>query len=153
MNTAAPLGRLREMSPRAKARLAGLFYLITMVAGIFAQNFVFGGLVVPGDAAATARNIGAGESLYRLGFAVYIVELLCQVTMTWLLYDLLKPVSRSGSLLAAVFGFIGITIKTVSRLFFATPLLVLGGANYLQAFSAEQLHSLALLLLRINTQA
>jgi hypothetical protein len=34
------------------------------------RESVFGGMVVPGDAAATARNILASEGLFRLGIAV-----------------------------------------------------------------------------------
>jgi Domain of unknown function (DUF4386) len=141
------------MSPKAKARLAGIFLLITVVAGGFAQGFIGGKLIVSGDAAATATNIMAGESLYRLAFAIYLIEMSCQITMTVLLYDLLKPVSRTVSLLAACFGLIGCTIKTLSRLFFFAPLLVLGGARYLSVFDPKQLQALAFLFLRVNYTA
>jgi hypothetical protein len=93
------------------------------------------------------------ESVFRLGFAVYRVELACQITMTALMYDLLKPVSRSGSLLAAIFGLMGCAVKILSRLFFFAPLLVLGGAHYLSVFSAEQMHALALPSLRVDYHA
>ena len=118
MNATATIGRLADMSPRVKARLAGGFLLITMLAGVFAQGFIGERLIVSGDAAATASNILAHEQLYRLGFAIYLIEMACQITMTVLFYDLLKPVSRSVSLLAAAFGLVGCTIKTLSRLFF-----------------------------------
>jgi hypothetical protein len=110
-------------------------------------------LVVSRDAAVTAANILSHKSVFRLGFAVYLVELACQITMTALMYDLLKPVSRSGSLLAAIFGLIGCAIRILSRLFFFAPLLVLGGAHYLSMYSTEQLHALALLSLRVTYQA
>lgn len=144
---------LREISPRAKARMAGLFYLVTLVAGGLAQGLISERLVVPGDAAATATNILAHEALFRLGFAVYLIEMACQITMTVLFYDLLKPVSKSVSLLAAIFGLVGCVIKTLARLFYFSPLLVLGGAHYLTAFDASQLQALALLFLRVNYHA
>ena len=78
------------------------------------------------------------ETLFRLGFAVYLIELACQITMTVLMYDLLKPVSRSIVLLSAIFGLIECTSKILSRLFFYAPFLVLGGAHYLSVFNADQ---------------
>jgi hypothetical protein len=139
-------------SPRTKARMAGAFYLATILTGVFTQLFI-SHLVVSGDAAATAANIQSHVTAFRLGFAVYLVELACQITMTALMYDVLKPVSRSASMLAAIFGLTGCAVKILSRLFFFAPLLVLGGAHYLSVFSAEQLHALALLSLRVEYQA
>ncbi len=76
----------------------------------------------------------------------------CQVVVTVLFYDLLKPSGRSVSLLAACLSFVGIAIKTISRLFYIAPLLVLGGASYLSVFNADRLQALALLLFKVNDQ-
>jgi hypothetical protein len=105
---------------------------------------------VDGDAAATAANLLAHKSLFQLGFAVYLVEMACQIAMTALFYDLLKPAGRSVSLVAAFLGLAGSVIKTFSRVFFIVPLFVLEGAHYLSVFSAEQLQALALLFLKVN---
>jgi hypothetical protein len=147
------IGRLTEMSPKAKARLAGALFLITIVAGGFAQGFVAGSLIVSGDAVATATNILAHQPLYRLAFAIYLIEMACQIAMTVLFYELLKPVSNSASILAATFGLVGCTIKTLSRLFFFAPLLLLTGAHYLSVFDPKQLQALAFLSLRVNYMA
>ena len=142
--------RISGTSPRVKARIAGAFYLLAMLTGIFAQGFVSGSLVVDRDAAATATNILTHRGLFQLGFAVYLIEMACQIAMTALFYDLLKPAGRSVSLVAAFLGLTGCIIKTLSRLFFITPLFILGGAHYLSVFSTEQLQALALLFLRVN---
>jgi hypothetical protein len=144
--------RIAEVSPRSLARITGVFYLINILTGIFAQGFVNDRLVVSGDAAATATNILTHESLFRLGFAVYLIEMACQVVVTVLFYELLKPAGRRVSLLAACLSLVGIAIKTCSRLFYIAPLLVLGGASYLSVFNAEQLRALSLLLLKVNDQ-
>src|SRR5438445_926857 len=141
-----------ETSPRTKARITGLFYLLTILTGLFAQGFVSGKLVVGGDAAATATNILTHRGLFQLGFAVYLIEMACQIAMTALFYDLLKPAGRSVSLLAAFLGLAGCVIKTFSRVFYIAPLFVLGGAHYLSVFNPEQLPALALLFLKVNDQ-
>jgi hypothetical protein len=141
---------ITEASPRLMARITGVFYLLTILTGIFAQGFVSGRLVVDGDAAATATNILTHRGLFQLGFAVYLIEMACNIAMTALFYDLLKPAGRSVSLVAAFLGLAGCVIKTFSRVFFIAPLFVLGGAHYLSVFSAEQLQALALLFLKVN---
>ncbi len=139
-----------EASPRLKARITGVFYLVTILTGIFAQGFVSGRLVVDGDAAATATNILTHRGLFQLGFAVYLIEMACQIAMMSLFYGLLKPAGKSVSLLAAFLGVGGCVIKTFGRVFFIAPLFVLGGAHYLSVFRVEQLQAIALLFLKVN---
>jgi hypothetical protein len=150
MSTALLTNKVWEPSPRLKARITAVFYLLTILTGIFAQGFVSGRLVVDGDAAATATNILTHRSLFELGFTVYLIEMACQIAITALFYDLLKPAGNSISLLAAFLGLAGCVIKTFSRLFYIAPLFVLGGAHYLAVFSPEQLQALALLFLKVN---
>jgi hypothetical protein len=139
-----------EASPRLRARITGAFYLLTILTGIFAQGFVSGSLVVDGDALATATNILTHKSLFQWGFAVYIIEMACQIVTTALFYELLKPAGKSLSLVAAFLGLAGCVIKTFSRVFFIAPMFVLGGVHYLSVFSTEQLQALALLFLKVN---
>jgi hypothetical protein len=150
MGTAVMTERITETSPRLKARITGVLYLLTILTGVFAGGFVSGRLVVGGDAAATATNILTHKSLFQLGYAVFLIEMACNVAMTALFYDLLKPAGRSVSLVAAFLGLTGCIIKTFSRVFFIAPLFILGGAHYLSVFSAEQLQALALLFLKVN---
>lgn len=152
MSPTAVMERDAGMSPKARARLAGALYLVTMVLGSFAQSTAVRRLNL-GDAAATARDILAQESLFRLVFAVYLVEMACQLTTIVLFYDLLKPVTRTGALLAAVFGLAGCIVKTVGRLFFFAPLLLLRDAHFASVFGTESVQGLALLFLRMNYTA
>jgi hypothetical protein len=144
--------RIADTSPRLKARVTGVFYLLTILTGIFAQGFVSNRLVVFGDAAATATNILTHRTLFQVSFTVFLIEMACNIAMTALFYDLLKPVGRSVSLVAAFLGLTGCVIKTVSRLFYIAPLFILGGAHYLSVFNTEQLQALALLFLKVNAQ-
>jgi hypothetical protein len=152
MNTSPMTERTSMDSPRVKARVAAVLYIATILTGIFAQGFISGRLVVSGDAAATAGNILAHRNLFELGFTVYLVEMACQIAMTILFYELLKPVNKSVALISTALSLAGCTIKTLSRLFYIAPLFVLGGAHYLNVFNSQQLQSLALLFLRVNEQ-
>jgi len=145
---------LREegASLRLRARITGILYLITILAGLFAQGFVHGKLVVSGDAAATASNILAHKGLYQAGFAIFLIEMASQIATTALLYTLLKPAGPTIALVAAFLGLAGCVIKTVARLFFAAPLFILGGASYLGAFGREELQALALLSLQFENR-
>ena len=149
MSAVASLDRTADMSPRTKGRYAAAVYLLYVIAGVYAQGFVSDRLVVFGDAAKTASNILGNESLYRLGFTVYLLEMAGQIATAVLFYQLLKPVSRTGAMLAAAFELTGCGIKIFSRLFYLMPLLVLSGGTSI--FNQEQLDSIALLLLRINS--
>ena len=138
------------MSPKRLARIAGVLYLVTIVAAIIAQGLIAERLVSSTDASVTARNIMAHADLFRFGYTMYMIEMVAQTAMTMLFYELLKPVSRTGSLLAAVIGVVGCGIKALSRVFYVAPALVLEGIHYLSTFSAEQLHSIALLFYNVN---
>ena len=142
-----------KTSPQVYARAAGLLYLSVIVAGIVAQMFISDRFVVLSDAAATATNILTQPSVFQLGFTFYLIEMSSQIAMTGLMYLLLKPVSRSLALLALSFELAGCIIKTLGRLFYIAPLLVLVDNQSLSVFNVEQLQALALLLLKVNDQA
>ena len=144
---------INEISPQVYARAIGLLYLVVVIAGIIAEMVISGKLVVNGDAGTTATNILAHKDLFQLGFATYMIEMTCQIAQSVLYYVLLKPVNKSIALLSLSFNLIGCVIKTISRLFFIAPLLVLGGFDYLNVFTIEQLQAFALLLLNVNNQA
>lgn len=137
-------------NPRVTARAAGILLLLTIVGGVFAQGFVSNRLVSFSDAAVTAKNILANRSLFQMSFSVFLIEMACQVAAIALLYRLLRPVSRDIALVAACIGLTASIMKTMSRVFYVTPLFVLSGTPALDAFSADQLRALALLLLKIN---
>src|SRR5687768_18210791 len=137
-------------SPKLVARLAGVFFLLTIVGGIIAQGFISERLVNFGDAAATANNILANKGLFQIGFTIYLIEMACQIVAAALIYRLLKPVNRTLALLMLLFEFSGIVIKTFARVFYITPIYVLDGGVALSGFDAEQLRSISLLLLKVN---
>lgn len=143
---------IAETSPSTRGRILAALYLAVIAGGIIAQLFIADSLVVRNDSAATAANILANKSLYRLAFTIFMLEMAAQMAVSMLFYDLLKPVNRSVARLAAIFGLTASGIKTMARLFFYAPLIVLSGAPYLSVMEPAQLEALSFLFLRINSQ-
>ncbi len=140
-----------DMSPKAKARLAGALYLLTIVfaaIGTSAENRY----VLLGDAAATANNFLTHASGIRIGWAAYLIEMACNVAMTAVLYDLLRPASRSVARMAVLFALTAIVIKTMSRLFLVAPFFLLGSQDALSPFAGPRGVALSQAFLHINGQ-
>jgi hypothetical protein len=90
-----------DESERKAARVVGFSYLFAMATAVFAEFYVRGRLIVPDDAAETARNIMAHERLWRLGIASYLLCLLTDVALITALYVILKRVDQHLALFAA----------------------------------------------------
>ena len=153
MSTAVMTNQITAASPRFTARMAGVFYLITIVARMLVEIFVRNRLVVSDDAAATATNILAHEPLFRWGFTGDIIAFASYVVVAALLYVLFKPVNRRLSLVAAFFSLVASMVQAISSLFHLAPLFLLGGATYLKVFTVEQLQALSLVFLRLRAAA
>ena len=130
--------RIGEASPSFKARMAGVFQLLEGLAATYGQVIVLGKVVVAGNAAATAANILGHERLFWLGFVLSLIGVAFHIAWALLMYELLKPVNGSLSLLAAFVILVGCAIQAlVSRLYLA-PLLILQGGSSVSAFTPEQ---------------
>ena len=136
------------MNVQTYARIAGVLFLITLIAGGFGEGYVPSKFFVSSDAAATVANIKASEFTFRLGFAGFLIESLCDTALALIFYVLLKPVNRNVSLLAAFFGLISTAVFAVTELFCFMGLHIAGSPGYLKGFSTDQLNSLALLSLK-----
>jgi hypothetical protein len=134
-------------SIKTTARVAGVLYLIIFLASPLAFMIGKGGILVPGDAAATANNLMASESLFRAGIAAETIVFIVETILAAILYVLLKPVSRSLSL-AAAFARLGeAVVQAVNLLPSILAVLLVGGGSYLAVFEPEQLDALVLLSL------
>ena len=118
------MGFAADAGVQLKARLAGLFYLGTIAAGIFAEVVARGGVRADSDAA-TAASIAAHADLYRLGEAADVAMLCCYIVVTALLYELFGQAQRTLSLVAAGFSLTGITILAADGIFHLAPLALL----------------------------
>ena len=137
------------MSIQTYARIVGVLFLLTMICGGFGEAYVPSRILASGDATRTAHNLQASEALFRLGFAAYLVEALCDVALSLMLYVLLRPVRNDLALLAAFFGIVSTTLFAAAELFYFAAPVVLRNAPYLQAFSVDQRNALAMMSLKL----
>ena len=138
-------------SPQAYARIAGVLFLFTIFAGGFGEAYVPSKLIVSADATATAKNLHDFNGLFRLGFAAYLIEAVCDVALALIFYLLLRPVREDLALLTVLFGLISTTLFAVAEMFYFAAVLIVGGSPYLKTFSPDQLNTLALLSLKLYT--
>jgi len=143
----------QEVSPRVKARIAGLFELLEALTSGFGQVIVPGMLIVSGNAAATAANILAHGLLFRFSVLAALIGVACHIAWLFLFYELFKPVNRSLSLLAAFVGLVAIAIQACSSLFQVAPLIVMEAGQSFSAFNVDQLQALTLMSLRFSARA
>lgn len=136
-------------SPKKIARFAGVLYLIIFIASPLAFIVGKGGLLVPGDATATAENIMASESLFRIGIASETVVFLVEIIMAAIFYVLLKPVSPMLSLAAAFSRLAEAVVQAVNLLPSILVFLLVSGSGYLTVFEPEQRDALVMLSLNL----
>src|SRR5574341_1382792 len=85
-----------------RARVAGLLYLIANLPAPFALVYLPSRLIVRGDAAATASNIMASESLFRLGIVGSLFNSIAMIAVVLALYQLLKVVNKNAASLMVI---------------------------------------------------
>jgi hypothetical protein len=138
-------------SMRQIARIAGVLYLIIIVAGMFAGGFARPSLLVAGDAAATAENIIASEGLFRASIVADLAMIMADVAIAIAFYYLLKPVNQGLSLLSAVFRLAQAATLGINLLMLFFVLQLLGGEVYLPALGTESVQAQAYLFLNAHS--
>ena len=136
-------------SIKTTARQAGLLYFVFSVVAIV-REFCFPAFLVPGDAAATARNIIGAEFTYRISIVTGFVTHIMFIFLVWRLYNLLKGADSKQALLMVLLVCIGVAVALANLITEMVPLLLLSGADYLSAFTKPQLDALALSALRLH---
>ena len=131
------------------ARVAGVLMLLSVVFGFLGELYLPGKYIVSGDAAATAANIVGHPQLFRLSWASYLVEGLCDITLCVVFYILLRPVDKNLALLSAFFGIVSMVTFAVAQGSIFSASVILREAGGMNAFGVEQRNALALLAIRI----
>ena len=129
------------------ARMAGLLYLVVVLTGLFSLLYVPSQISVDGDAVATVDNIVAHNSLFRLGIVMELIGHVVFLVLPLVLYKLLGPVNREAAVLMVAFAVMSVPLSFVNNINKLNVLSLLSGADYLRAFTVEQLHARVMLSL------
>lgn len=127
---------------RKSARLAGLFFLLMVVFGLFSEIFFRQKLFVVTDAAQTAENILSNVFLFRVGIVSDLLMALCYLITALLLYKLLSTVNKGTASLMVIFAAIGSVILTINVLNEFAPLVILDANGPLSTMGADQANAL-----------
>ena len=132
------------------ARVAGGWYLLAMAAGVFAEAYARGQVVVRGDAARTAANIVASPELFRLGTLTHLLVFAGDALLVVMLYTVLERVGRPAALLAAFWRLIGCAVLATILLGDFAMSRILTSPGAIAAFDRKQLHALSQLFLSLE---
>jgi Domain of unknown function (DUF4386) len=138
-----------DNSQRTAAKIAGVTGLLAVVIVVVGNYAFLGPLVVPGNAAETARNIVAHQTQLRVALICFLIYGVSVVVLLSALYVILKPVNRLLALIAALFRLVFALLWLLTTLNLLGALRLLGDAGYLQVLGAEHLQALA----RLNVAA
>lgn len=145
--------RTPETSPQAYARVGGLLYLYIIVAALFAEGYVRAKLIVSSDAAATANNVLAHETLFRIGSAGDLLNVTFDVAVALILYVLLRPVDRNLALLAAFLRLATDIILAAGLIMEFVGIRILADSGFPKGFDPQQVQALAMLAFKLHASS
>jgi len=140
-------------SQRTAARVAGLAALVSTALIAFAHYGINFRLMVPGDAAATARNILAHEGLFRINIACDVLYGIGNIVLLTALFALLEPVHRTLAGFAAILRLVYAITWLVSASSLYVALRLLHSQAYVHTIPTDQMQTLARLVLGTGFEA
>jgi Domain of unknown function (DUF4386) len=140
------------MHPTVKAaRIAGAIYLSMVFTAPFSLIYVPSKLIVRGNAAATADNIMAHETMFRLSILGDLIGQVIFVCLAIALYRLLRDVSKPWAWLMVAFVLVSAAVCFMNVLNNIAALILFRGAEFLSAFDKPQRDALGMLFLRLHS--
>jgi Domain of unknown function (DUF4386) len=130
-------------SQRTAAKVAGIAGLLTFVIVVFGNFVLLGPLVVPRNAADTARNILAHETQFRTALICFISYGIGAIVVSIALFVILEPINRGLALAGVLFRVVFAMLWLIAPLNSLAALRLLGDAPYLKIFEPDRLQALA----------
>lgn len=141
------------MHPTVKAaRIAGAIYLSMIITGPFSLIYVPSKLIVRGNAAATADNILAHETMFRLSILADLVGQVIFICLAIALYRLLSGINKIWAALMVALVLVSAAVGFVNTLNDIAALILFRGADFLAVFDKPQRDALGMLFIRLHSQ-
>ena len=141
------------MHPTDKAaRVAGAVYLSLVVTAPFSLIYIPRTLIVRGNATATANNILAHETLFRLGIVADLISSVIFIFLVLALYRLLSGVNKTHASLMVALVLVSVAVGFMNVVNNIAALTLFRGADFLAVFDKPQRDALAMLFLRLHGQ-
>src|SRR5437867_11483257 len=132
-----------DNSQRTAAKIAGIAGLLAFALVVFGNYVLLEPLVIPRNAADTARNILAHQTQFRLALICFITYGIGAIVLLTALYVVLAPVNRGLALAGALFRLVFAMLWLIAPLNSLAALRLLGDTPSLKIFEAERLQALA----------
>src|SRR5881392_2014156 len=132
-----------DNSQRTAAKVAGIAGVLAFALVVFGNYVLLGPLIVPRNAADTARNILAHQTQFRCALACFITYDIGGIVLLTALYVIFAPVNRGLALAGALFRLVFVMLWLVAPLNSLAALRLLGDAPYLKIFEPDRLQALA----------
>lgn len=129
------------------ARLAGLIYLVVVITGIFSLLYVPSTLINWKDPAQTVQNISSSQQLFRLSIASSMLCYIAFLLLPLVLYKILHTVNESCAKLMVILAIVSVPMSFMNLQHKFGILNLVEGADYLSAFSAQEIQAQIMLLL------
>src|SRR5881398_4120887 len=141
------------MHPLKKAaRIAGFIYLSMVFTAPFSLIYVPSKLIVRGNAAATADNILAHETMFRLSIFGDLIGQVIFICLGIALYRLLSNVNKIWAALMVAFVLVSAAVGFLNTLNDIAALILFRGADFLAVFDKPQRDALGMLFVRLHSQ-
>ncbi len=140
------------MHPTDKAaRIAGAVYLSMAFTAPFSLIYVPSKLIVHGNATATADNILAHQTMFRLSTLGELVGQVIFICLGFALYRLLRDVNKTWAWLMVGFVLVSAAVGFLNALNNIAALILFRGGEFLTVFDKPQRDALAMLFLRLHS--
>jgi hypothetical protein len=138
-------------SLKKAARIAGAIYLLMVLTAPFSLIYVPSKLIVRGNAAATAENILAHETMFRLSIFGDLIGPVIFICLAIALCRLLSNVNKTWAALMVALVLVSAAVGFLNALNNIAAVILFRGGEFLTVFDQAQREALGMLFIRLHS--